>query len=120
MEEIKEKYIKHQRYWRLLFALVSTILWLWVEYLRGEFPIPNEHNLLMKIFGYFIVYPYFIVMAWFWDNKYIYNGISSSFKYQISYKTYLRIGFLFSFFFMIFFIVTTFIFPVSTEYHYGR
>ncbi|CUV65144.1 membrane hypothetical protein [Sulfurovum sp. enrichment culture clone C5] len=95
--KIEEKYIKHQRNWRLLFATISTLLFLRVQYLRGEFPVPDEYSLLMKIFVYFIVCPLFIIIAWFSDNKYIYNDISSGFKHPISYQAYLRIGFLFLF-----------------------
>jgi len=108
------------KYWRLFYASISTVLILHTEYLRGEIPIPDSDGIFLKIFGYTIAYPALLIIAWFWGNKKIYNAISEGCRNPKNYDKYLSFGTILLFLLMIFFIVTTFIFPVSTAYHYGR
>ena len=109
-----------KKFWRLLYATICTVLFLRTEYLRGEIPIPAEDGIFIQIFGYFIVMPFFIIIAWFWDNKRLYHAFTEEYSKPISYQTYLTIGTVFLFILMLFFITTSFIFPVPTTYHYGR
>ena len=120
---------KHQsNFFRILYAVISTILFLRVMYLRGELPIPKEDGLFIQLFGYFIVFPGLIIMAWLWDKKIAYQFLMKDTdstknnikKVPIKYETYLFLGTLIFFVIMVFFIVTSFIFPVPTTYHYGR
>ncbi len=106
--------------WRLFYAFISTILILRTEYLRGEIPIPDNDGIFLQIFGYAIAYPALIVIAWFWGNKRIYYAISEGCTNPKNYNKYLSIGTIFFFLLMLFFVITTFIFPVSVTHHYGR
>ncbi len=108
------------KFLRLFYALVSTILILRTEYLRGEIPIPDNDGIFLKIFGYIIGYPALLIIAWFWGNKKIYYAISEGCTNQKNYDKYLFAGTILFFLLMLFFIVTTFIFPVPVTYHYGR
>ena len=112
-------YIK-KSFWRLLYAVISTILNLRVHYLRGEIPVPEEDGLFGQIFMYFVVYPLLIILAWFWGHRDAYKTFTAEYKNPISYETYLTIGTVFFFVLMMLFIVISFIFPVPATYHYGR
>jgi len=114
--------MKHiqESFWRLLYALISSILYLRTHYLRGEIPVPDEDGLLGKIFMYFVIYPLFIIIAWIWGKRKSYDDLMVHYKNPISYEAYLTLGTVFFFILMLFFITTSFIFPVPTTYHYGR
>ena len=109
-----------KKFWRLLYAVIISILNVRVQYLRGEIPIPQEDGILLQIFGYLIAIPFFLIVAWFWDEKYIYNYMVSNMSRPLSYETYLILGTGLFFLLAVFFITTSFIFPVPTTYHYGR
>ncbi len=107
------------KFWRVLYATIATLLRVRTEYLRGEIPIPAEDGIFLQIFGYFVII-FFIAIAWLWDDKRIYYMLIEDAKKPISYNMYLNIGTIFFFLLMIFYIFTSFIFPVPTTYHYGR
>ena len=108
-----------EKFWRVLYATIATLLRVRTEYLRGEIPIPSSDGIFIQIFGTLFIF-FFVVVAWFWDNKRIYLKLIEDAKKPISYKTYLNMGTIYFFLLMMFYIFTSFIFPVPTTYHYGR
>jgi hypothetical protein len=101
-----------QNFWRFFYASICTILQLHDYYLRGELPIPEEYGILVQIFVYCLAFPLFMIIAWFWDSRKIYNECTKEYLNPISYETYLFIGTVFLFLFAVYYIAGSFLIPI--------